>query len=49
MSRNRQGELDAVTSVRFREAVQARNVRLVTYRQLIEMQGLKSMRRPAGG
>lgn len=49
MSRNRQGELDALTSVRFREAVQARNVRLVTYRQLIEMQGLKSMRRPAGG
>lgn len=49
MSRNRQGELDAVTSARFREAVAARNVRMVTYRQVIEMQGLKSMRRPGGG
>jgi predicted glycoside hydrolase/deacetylase ChbG (UPF0249 family) len=49
MSKNRQGELDAVTSQRFSEAVKARNVRLITYRDLIEMQGLKSMRRPAGG
>lgn len=49
MSRNRQGELDAVTSQRFRDAVTARNVRLITYRQLIGMQGLKSMRRPGGG
>ena len=46
MSRNRQGELDALTSQRFRDAVRARNVTLVTYRQLIEKQGLKSMRRP---
>ncbi len=46
MSQNRQGELDALTSLRFSEAVKARNVRLITYRQLIEMQGLKSMRRP---
>jgi hypothetical protein len=46
MSQNRQGELDALTSPRFSEAVKARNVRLITYRQLIEMQGLKSMRRP---
>jgi predicted glycoside hydrolase/deacetylase ChbG (UPF0249 family) len=46
MSKNRQGELDALTSQRFGEAVKARNVRLITYRQLIEMQGLKSMRRP---
>ena len=49
MSKNRQGELDALTSPRFREAVAARNIRLVTYRQLIDLQGLKSMRRPAGG
>ena len=49
MSKNRQGELDALTSTRFREAVKARNVRLITFRQLIEMQGLKTMRRPAGG
>jgi len=48
MSKNRQGELDAVTSRRFREALEARDVRLITYRQLIAMQGLKSMRRPGG-
>lgn len=48
MSKNRQGELDALTSRRFSEALRARNVRLLTYRQLIEMQGLKSMRRPGG-
>jgi chitin disaccharide deacetylase len=46
MSKNRQGELDALTSQRFSEALKARNVRLITYRQVIEMQGLKSMRRP---
>ena len=48
MSKNRQGELDALTSPRFRAALSARNVRLVTYRQLIEMQGLKDMKRPTG-
>jgi predicted glycoside hydrolase/deacetylase ChbG (UPF0249 family) len=48
MSKNRQGELDAITSRRFREAVTARDVRLINYRQLIEMQGLQSMRRPGG-
>jgi chitin disaccharide deacetylase len=47
MSKNRQGELDAVTSQRFRDAVKAHNVKLLTYRQLIAMQGLQSMRRPA--
>ncbi len=46
MSKNRQGELDALTSQRFRDAIRARNVQLMTYRQLIEMQGLKNMRRP---
>lgn len=46
MSKNRQGELDALTSARFRDALTARRVKLITYRQLIEMQGLKSMRRP---
>jgi predicted glycoside hydrolase/deacetylase ChbG (UPF0249 family) len=46
MSKNRQGELDALTSPRFSDALKARNVRLITYRQLISMQGLKSMRRP---
>ena len=48
MSKNRQGELDALTSERFKDAVKARNVQLMTYRQLIEMQGLKTMRRPGG-
>ena len=48
MSKNRQGELDALTSTRFRDALRARNVQLLTYRQLIAMQGLKSMRRPEG-
>ncbi|HEU4993380.1 MAG TPA: ChbG/HpnK family deacetylase [Gemmatimonadaceae bacterium] len=48
MAKNRQGELDALTSQRFKDAVQARNIKLITYRQLIEMQGLKSMRRPGG-
>ena len=46
MSKNRQGELDALMSPRFREALKARDVTLLTYRQLIEMQGLKSMQRP---
>lgn len=48
MSKHRQGELDAITSPRFKYALQARGVSLVTYRQVIEMQGLKSMRPPAG-
>lgn len=40
MSKNRQGELDALTSRRFRDALAARkDVQLITYRQLIEMQG----------
>ena len=36
MSKNRQGELDALTSPRFREALKAHNVQLITYRQLID-------------
>ena len=46
MSKNRQGELDALMSPRFREALKSRDVRLITFRQLIEMRGLQSMRRP---
>jgi predicted glycoside hydrolase/deacetylase ChbG (UPF0249 family) len=46
MSKNRQGELDALTSPRFREALKSHDVRLITFRQLIEMQGLQSMHRP---
>src|SRR5213596_2888658 len=45
MSANRQGELDALTSNRFTEAVKARNVVLTTYRELIAKQGLTAMRR----
>ena len=41
MSKNRQGELDALTSQRFSAALKARNIRLLTYRQLIDMQGLQ--------
>lgn len=48
MSKNRQGELDAVTSQRFMDAVKAHNIKLLTYRQVIAMEGLKSMRRPGG-
>ena len=47
MSKNRQGELDAITSQRVRDALKARDVRLITYRQLIAMKGLGSMHRPA--
>jgi predicted glycoside hydrolase/deacetylase ChbG (UPF0249 family) len=48
MSKNRQGELDALTSQRFSAALKARNIRLLTYRQLIDMHGLHVMRRPGG-
>lgn len=46
MSKNRQGELDAITSERVRTALNARDVKLITYRQLIAMKGLSSMHRP---
>lgn len=48
MSRHRQGELDAATSQRFRQELANRHVTLVTFRQLIEKQGLQAMRRPGG-
>lgn len=48
MSKNRQGELDALTSRRFTEALKARSIQLTTYRELIAKEGLKAMRRPAG-
>jgi predicted glycoside hydrolase/deacetylase ChbG (UPF0249 family) len=47
MSKNRQGELDALTSRRFSRALKARNVQLITFRDLISRQGLEAMRRPA--
>ena len=47
MSKNRQGELDALTSRRFSRALKARNVQVITFRDLISRQGLEAMRRPA--
>ncbi len=38
----------ALTSQRFTGAVKARNVVLITYRDVITKHGLKAMRRPAG-
>jgi predicted glycoside hydrolase/deacetylase ChbG (UPF0249 family) len=48
MSKNRQGELNALLSKKFKKALKARNVQLLTYRDVIAKQGLESMRRPAG-
>jgi len=48
MSKNRQGELTALTSAQFAAALKARNVVLLTYRDVIAKEGLKSMRRPVG-
>jgi hypothetical protein len=48
MSKNRQGELNALTSKRFSDALKSHDVKLITYRQLIKMEGLKTMRRPGG-
>ena len=48
MSKNRQGELTALTSARLAAALKARNVVLLTYRDVIAKDGLKSMRRPVG-
>ena len=48
MSKNRQGELTALTSPKFSAALKARNVVLLTYRDVIAKEGLKSMRRPVG-
>jgi predicted glycoside hydrolase/deacetylase ChbG (UPF0249 family) len=47
MSKNRQGELDALTSPRFTQALKARSIQLITYRDVIGKQGLQAMRRPA--
>src|SRR5438045_9202284 len=48
MSKNRQGELDALTSQKFTGALKARHVVLTTYRDLIAKQVLTAMLRPAG-
>jgi predicted glycoside hydrolase/deacetylase ChbG (UPF0249 family) len=46
MSKNRQGELDALTAPRFAQTLKDRSIHLITYRELIGKQGLQSMRRP---
>jgi len=46
MSKNRQGELNALMSAPFSAALKARHVQLVTYRDVIVRDGLQSMRRP---
>jgi predicted glycoside hydrolase/deacetylase ChbG (UPF0249 family) len=46
MSSQRAGELSAVMSDGFRDAVRANGIELVTYRDLIDRYGLESMHRP---
>ena len=48
MSKHREGELNALTSTKFAEALKARRVVLLTFRALIAKEGLKSMHRPVG-
>lgn len=48
VAKHRAAELDAVTSPAFRRAAEARGIRFVTYRDLIERYGLKAMRPPQG-
>jgi chitin disaccharide deacetylase len=47
MAEQRHGELQALLSPEFREALQRNNVTLITYRDLIRSRGLESMQRPA--
>ncbi len=47
MSRHRRAELDALRSPGFRAVIERRNIRLVTYRQLVNRLGLDRMHRPA--
>lgn len=46
MSANRQGELDALTSEAFAKALEENNIRLATFKDLIDSSGLENMRRP---
>lgn len=45
MSKHRQAELDALRSAEFHQAVKEQGIRLVNYRDVIQQQGLESMRR----
>lgn len=46
MSQHRQAELKALCSKKFQRALNAKNIRLVTYRDLIAEKGLTSMKSP---
>lgn len=46
MSRNRQAELKALCSKRFKKVLEKKDVRLITYRQLISEVGLEQMTSP---
>ena len=46
VSKHRHAELKALTSPEFRELHKEKNVRLMTYRELIEKVGLLNMKRP---
>jgi len=46
---NRQAVLNALTSPKFKEALQEKHVKLVTYRDLVKMIGLKNMHPPKDG
>lgn len=46
MSKHREAELKSLTSVRFRELIQTKHIRLTSYRELIKDVGLSAMKRP---
>ncbi len=48
VAQHRQAELEALTSPAFRQAISARGIELVTYRQIIERRRLATMVRPQG-
>lgn len=48
MSKNRQGELNALISQKFLEIIKSNNIRLITYKELIEKVGLENMKEPPG-
>ena len=47
MSKNREGELRALTAVDFMTLIRAKQVHLTSYRELVEEVGLKKMKRPS--
>jgi chitin disaccharide deacetylase len=46
MSKHRQGELLALTSGEFQKLIQAKNIHLTSYHELLERFGVKGMKRP---